>query len=109
MTNTILNETAEEINTLTYADLSVGDRFYVTISGKRQLVEKTEYLKSGSTARNVRKLEGRKGRGFVYSDAVVELVAPVPARDPWAFRRYVDDALEAQYEPYMASHPSNGY
>lgn len=95
MSNPNLIETPQDVNTLTYADLEIGQRFYVTISGKRQLVEKTAYLKCGSTARNVRKLEGRKGLGFVYRDARVELAAPATARDPWSFRRYVDDAIEA--------------
>lgn len=96
MTNTILTQTAHEVNTetaVTFADMRIGQRFFVTISGTRQLVEKTEYIKNGSYAHNVRKLEGRCGRGFVYRDATVVPEAP---------------DYEEEYA-YIHSYPGNGY
>lgn len=98
MSNTILTQTDHEVNTetaVTFADMTIGQRFFVTISGQRQLVEKTEYIKNGSYAHNVRKLEGRGGRGFVYRDATV-----TPEAQQYGY--------EEEYA-YIHSHPGNGY
>lgn len=54
-----------------FKNLPVGTIGSVTIGGKTERIEKTEWFKNGSRALNARKLDGRKGRTFVWSDSLV--------------------------------------
>ena len=94
MSNTSVEATETKVNhtAVAFADMKVGQRFHVTISGTYQLVEKTEYIKSGSHVYNVRKLEGRDGRGFVYRDAnvVLEVTQPPAEEKNGEFRSFAN-------------------
>lgn len=60
--------------TTTFSRLEIGQKCRVMLGGEWQVVERIPWIKSGSTAFNVRKCDGLQGRAFVYSDRIVEVV-----------------------------------
>lgn len=68
-----------------FKNLPVGAIGTVTIKGKRERIVKTEWFKSGSHALNARKLEGRKGQCFVWSDSLVTVESMPESRDVMPF------------------------
>lgn len=68
-----------------FKNLPVGTIGTVTIGGKRERIEKTEWFKNGSRALNARKLDGRKGRTFVWSDSLVTVETMPETSGPLPF------------------------
>lgn len=68
-----------------FQKLPVGTIGTVTMQGERVRIEKTEWAKSGSRALNARKLDGRQGRTFVWSDALVTVEHMPETQGPQPF------------------------
>ena len=69
MINIMIDDTTNNVKA--FQDIPMGGQCYVTLRGRRELVERVPFVKSGSSARNARKLTGRGGLTFVYRDAEV--------------------------------------
>jgi len=66
--------TMNETKTVPFAQIAIGQKCRLTLSGRSQIVEKLETAWWGPRVTNARKCEGRKGLAFVSPDREVEVI-----------------------------------
>jgi len=69
-----MNETETTTQTVPFAQIAIGQKCRLVLSGKMQTVEKLETAWWGPRVTNARKCEGRKGLAFISHDREVEVI-----------------------------------